>query len=152
MGSLKASENEFWKRLSIDEFNEKQWESLCDGCGKCCVYQLEDEDNLGAYYTTNVVCRYLHPQKCHCTSYKNRQQLVPDCMNITPENIATLDWLPDSCAYILVYQNKDLPDWHPLKTGDTNSVHEAGASVSGRCIPDDQAEDLEDHIVYWKDF
>jgi len=147
-----APKKDFWLIKNIDEMTELEWESLCDGCGKCCTYQLEDEESLGSYYTTNVVCRYLDREKCHCTSYENRQQLVPDCMKITPENIATLDWLPKTCGYKLVYENKDLPKWHHLKTNNRNSVHEAGASVSGRCIADDEAGDLEDHIVYWKNF
>ncbi len=142
----------FWKTTNIEEMTEKQWESLCDGCGKCCVYQLEDDENLGAYYPTNVVCQYLDRDLCQCTSYANRQKLVPDCMKITPENIATIDWLPETCGYRLVFLGKELPQWHPLVSDDPQSVHKAGASVSGRCISEKDSGELEDHIVEWKDF
>ncbi len=136
----------------MSEMSIEEWESLCDGCGKCCVYQIEDEDELGTYYQTNVACRFLDRDLCRCTSYSNRQKIVVDCMTITPENIATLDWLPASCGYRRVYFSQDLPQWHPLKTGDPLSVHQAGASVSGRCIPDNEVVEIEDHIVLWQDF
>ncbi len=142
----------FWKIKTMQQMTAAEWESLCDGCGKCCVYQLEDEDELGVYYPTNVSCRYLDSELCRCTAYESRQKLVPDCMKITPENIASLDWLPSSCAYRRVLFNQDLPEWHHLNTNQPLSIHQAGASVSGRCIPDNEAGELEDHIVIWNDF
>lgn len=142
----------FWEVDDMSELTPQQWESLCDGCGKCCVYQVEDEDAPGSYYQTNVSCRLLDNDLGRCTSYVNRQSMVPDCMTITPENISTLDWLPETCAYRRVYFKKELPEWHHLVCGDNMAVHKAGASVSGRCIPDTEIEDIEDHIVVWKDF
>jgi len=147
-------QDKFWETTAIQQMSEEQWESLCDGCGKCCVYQLEDEDevDVGKYYPTNVSCRYLDSELCRCTAYETRKKLVPDCMKITPDNIAELDWLPNSCAYRRVLFKQHLPDWHHLITNDKMSIHRAGASVSGRCIPDNEAGDLEDHIVVWDDF
>jgi len=142
----------FWLHKSMQDMSMDEWESLCDGCGKCCVYQVEDEDDLGRYYQTNVACKLLDSDLCRCTSYSNRKNMIIDCMTITPENISELDWLPSSCAYRRVCFSQDLPDWHHLKSGDPLSVHKVGASVSGRCIPDTAIDNIEDHIVIWDDF
>ncbi len=146
------NEKFFWLYKPPQDMSPEEWESLCDGCGKCCVYQVEDEDNRGQYYLTNVACKLLDSDLCHCTAYSNRQHRVADCMTITPENISELDWLPASCAYRRVYFSQDLPEWHHLKSGDPLAVHKVGASISGRCISDDDISHIEDHIVIWNDF
>ncbi len=154
IGNSLLMKNSFWESKSFQQMSESEWESLCDGCGKCCVYQLEDEDQVGqgVYYPTNVSCRYLDSDLCRCTAYDTRKKLVADCMKITPQNVAELDWLPSSCAYRRVFFQQPLPEWHYLVTGDKMSIHNAGASVSGRCIADNEAGDLEDHIVIWDNF
>lgn len=136
----------------MQQMSSEEWESLCDGCGKCCIYQLEDEDKLGSYYQTNVSCRYLDGELCRCTAYGSRQKLVDDCMKITPQNIDQMDWLPSTCGYRRIFFKQELPQWHHLITGDLMSVHHAGASISGRCIPDNEAGELQDHIIIWNDF
>lgn len=125
----------FWKRKSLAEMTEAEWESLCDGCGKCCLVGLEDEDT-GDIYLTDVACTLLDGQTCRCKDYPNRQQSVPDCVKLTPENVPTLGWLPRTCAYRLVNEGRDLFLWHPLLTGDPESVHVAAVSVRGKTRPE----------------
>jgi uncharacterized protein len=146
-----AQEGFFWKTKTLDEMSRDEWESLCDGCARCCLEKLEDEDT-GQIYFTHVSCKLLDAGLCACKDYANRSDKVPDCVRLTPENVRTLNWLPPSCGYRLVAEGRDLYWWHPLISGDPNTVHEAGVSVRGRVegtdeeIPD---EDLEDHIVSW---
>ena len=128
--------------------SKAQWESLCDGCAKCCLLKLEDEETLELAYT-EVVCRLLDMGTCRCTRYEERSVLVPDCIQVTPEIIPSLKWMPRTCAYRLLSENKALPCWHPLVSGDPNTVHEAGISVRGRSVSERKAGDLEDHIVDW---
>ena len=141
----------FWKTKALEEMSSAEWESLCDGCARCCLQKLEDEDT-GQIYFTHVSCRLLDAGLCACKDYPNRSEQVPDCVRLTPENVRTLNWLPPSCGYKLVAEGRDLYWWHPLISGDPNTVHEAGVSVRGRVqgtedeIPD---ADLEDHIVRW---
>lgn len=141
----------FWKTKSLDDMSPSEWESLCDGCGRCCLEKLEDEDT-GDIYFTHVSCRLLDAGLCACKDYPKRSEQVPDCVRLTPENVRTLNWLPPSCGYRLVAEGRDLYWWHPLISGDPNTVHEAGVSVRGRVrgtedeIPDSE---LEDHIVQW---
>src|SRR5881227_3132586 len=141
----------FWKTKTLEEMSNAEWESLCDGCARCCLEKLEDEDT-GEIYFTHVSCKLLDSGLCACKDYQNRSDKVPDCVRLTPENVRTLTWLPPSCGYKLVAEGRDLYWWHPLISGDPNTVHEAGVSVRGRVvgtedeIPD---EDLEDHIVQW---
>jgi uncharacterized cysteine cluster protein YcgN (CxxCxxCC family) len=141
----------FWKTKTLEEMSNVEWESLCDGCARCCLEKLEDEDT-GKIYFTHVSCKLLDAGLCACKDYKNRSDKVPDCVRLTPENVRTLNWLPPSCGYKLVAEGRDLYWWHPLISGDPNTVHEAGVSVRGRVrgteneIPD---ADLEDHIVQW---
>lgn len=125
-----------------------EWESLCDGCGKCCLHKLEDEDS-GEIHYTNVACQLLNLGTCACKDYPNRQQHVPDCVQLDAAKVNDLKWLPSSCAYRLVAENKPLPWWHPLVSGDRNTIHEAGASVRGRCIAENRAGPLDRHIVTW---
>lgn len=123
--------DEFWKRKSLEEMTPEEWESLCDGCALCCLQKIEDEDT-GELFFTDVACRLLDTHKCRCTNYQARARKVADCLVLTADKPELYEWLPASCAYRLVAGGNDLPEWHPLKTGDPESVHEAGISVRGR--------------------
>ncbi|WES32196.1 YcgN family cysteine cluster protein [Varunaivibrio sulfuroxidans] len=125
-----------------------EWESLCDGCGKCCLEKLEDADT-GEIAYTEVACQLLDVHSCRCANYAERTRFVPDCIKLTAGNVATLAWMPSTCAYRLLAEGRDLPSWHPLRSGARESVHRAGASVRGRAVSAVQAGDLEDHIVDW---
>lgn len=132
----------------MNEMSRDEWESLCDGCGKCCLHKLEDEDT-GEIHFTNVACHMLNVVTCGCKDYPNRRDHVPDCVQLDPAKAGELRWLPSTCAYRLVAENKPLPWWHPLVSGNPNSVHEAGASVRGRAITENRAGPLDRHIVTW---
>lgn len=140
----------FWREKSLGEMTRREWESLCDGCGKCCLHKLEDEDTGEVYYT-EVACRELDSHSCQCRSYTERTRKVPDCLVLGPEDVDQFHWLPASCAYRRLAEGRDLPDWHPLLTGDPESVHRAGASVRGRTVAETEVAegDLEDYIVHW---
>jgi uncharacterized cysteine cluster protein YcgN (CxxCxxCC family) len=140
----------FWKRKSFEEMTREEWESLCDGCARCCLYKLQDEDT-GEIYYTNVVCRLLDVYRCRCTAYNDRSKLMPTCLVLTPDLVRQLRWMPKTCAYRLVAEGKDLEWWHPLVSGDPNTVHEAGISVRWRTLAekDVDMENLEDYIVDW---
>jgi uncharacterized cysteine cluster protein YcgN (CxxCxxCC family) len=127
----------------------EEWESLCDGCGQCCMYKIEDEDT-GELFNTSVCCHLFDPETGRCSDYAGRKQKVPDCQILTPERVAALGWLPQTCAYRLIHEGRQLYPWHPLRSGDPESVHRAGVSVRGRPMtPSDQVEDLTDHVVSW---
>lgn len=115
----------FWETKKLSEMNPEEWESLCDGCGHCCLVKLEDEET-GHIYKTSVACKLLDIEFCRCRDYEHRFKKVPTCLKLSPQNIDDIDWLPDTCAYILLNSGKTLPDWHPLKD---NLVHESGVSV-----------------------
>ncbi|MBI3698868.1 MAG: YcgN family cysteine cluster protein [Afipia sp.] len=141
----------FWKTKTLEQMSDAEWESLCDGCARCCLEKLEDEDT-GKIYFTHISCTLLDAGLCACKDYANRSKKVADCVRLTPENVRTLNWLPPSCGYKLVAEGRDLYWWHPLISGDPNTVHEAGVSVRGRVhATEDQipVADLEDHIVKW---
>jgi len=140
----------FWKRKRLDELSHSEWESLCDGCAKCCLYRLEDADTREGY-TTNVHCRLLNTTTGRCTDYDHRSVRVRDCVTITPKLLEDPYWLPSTCAYRLVAEHKDLPDWHPLVSGHPDSVRQAGHQVCGRTICEDDADALESHLVEWFD-
>jgi uncharacterized protein len=141
----------FWRRKSLEEMTDSEWESLCDGCARCCLNKLEEEGSDRTFYT-NVGCRLLDSKACRCRDYEHRLEQVDDCVRLTPESLKTITWLPPSCAYVLLAEGKDLYWWHPLVSGDPETVHAAGVSVrshvlaSEKNVPD---EELEDHIVSW---
>lgn len=122
------SQEVFWRRKTLREMTSTEWESLCDGCALCCLHKVEDEDTREVFYTT-VVCHLLDLDNCRCTEYQRRCQLVPNCIKLEPEDVEAFEWLPPSCAYRLVHEGKELPDWHPLITGDPQSVIQSNASV-----------------------
>jgi hypothetical protein len=125
-----------------------EWESLCDGCGRCCLHKLRHEDTNEVSFT-NVACRLLDTESCRCTDYVHRTKRVPDCVTLTPAEVREIDWLPPTCAYRLLAEEKPLAWWHPLVSGDPETVHRAGISVRGRCVSERQAGPLEHHIVDW---
>lgn len=140
----------FWEVKPLTEMNQQEWESLCDGCARCCLIKLEDEDSGDIHYT-NVVCDLLDLENCRCTAYQSRSQLVPECVVVSPEVLDQLHWMPSTCAYRLLWEGKPLPEWHPLVSGKADSVHLAGISVRGRVYRQAEIDDddLEDHIVDW---
>ena len=142
------SELPFWKTKALAEMSRDEWESLCDGCGKCCLQKLEDEDEGDVYYT-RVVCRYM-TDDCRCSIYEHRQREVPNCVWLTPRDVDQFFWLPQACAYRLIAEGKDLPDWHHLNSGDNNRIHAVDASVLSMSLVRDDAvpeEDWEDYII-----
>lgn len=141
---------EWWHDLALDELTPAQWESLCDGCARCCLHKLEDEETGEVFYT-GIRCRYLDEQTCRCTDYANRSVLVPNCIRLQPEQLGDFDWLPLTCAYRLRSHGKPLPEWHPLVSGEAESVHRAGISIRGRAISDEYVhpDGYEEHIVQW---
>lgn len=141
--------DKFWEKFPLEELTTKEWEALCDGCGRCCLIKLQDEDDDELYYTS-VSCQYLCQDSIRCTEYPRRNILVPGCVPVTPE-IARQPWLPNTCAYRLLAEDKALPNWHPLITGDSASVERAGISAKGRIASelDIPEEEQEEHIVQW---
>lgn len=138
----------FWKIKKLTEMTPAEWESLCDGCAQCCIIKFEDEDT-GQLYHTNVVCQYLDIYHCRCEHYLDRSILVPTCLTLTPQLISDLYWMPETCAYRLLAEGKELPPWHPLVSGDPKTVHKAGASVRGKVVSARNVaeDDLPDYIV-----
>ena len=146
--SAESGDAPFWKSKALGEMTRQEWESLCDGCGRCCLLKLEDVDS-GHIDFTNVACRLLDLGTCHCTRYRERKRFVSDCVVLTPGNVEQISWMPATCAYRLIAEGRDLYWWHPLVSGSTETVHSAGVSVRGRVISEKRAGDLEDHIVDW---
>ena len=140
----------FWQRKKLNEMTHDEWESLCDGCGKCCLHKLMDEDDDTVYYTA-VACKQLDITQCRCNDYPNRKQLVPECIELTPADVDEFHWLPNTCAYRLIHEGKPLPQWHHLITGDPKSIHKARQSIKGRAISEHVVfqEDLEEYIIHW---
>ena len=142
-------EKPFWQTVPLAEMDDAQWEALCDGCAKCCLVKLQDEDTDEIVFT-DIVCNLLDQENCRCTHYAERTKLVPDCVKLTKDNLDKIDFMPPSCAYRLLHEGQDLPDWHPLVSGDPDSVVAAGMSVKGRVIPEIMFEgDAEDRAVDW---
>lgn len=136
----------FWQTKTLPEMTRSEWESLCDGCAKCCLHKLEDAET-GAIALTNVACRLLDRDTARCSDYRHRRSLVPDCVRLTPARLASIGWLPDSCAYRLVAAGKPLPDWHHLVSGSHETIHAAGMSVRGWTVSEDDVGDIEDHVI-----
>ncbi|SFJ85330.1 hypothetical protein SAMN03159338_2557 [Sphingomonas sp. NFR04] len=143
MGALT---NKFWEDLPLEALDRAQWEALCDGCGKCCLHKLEDEET-GELFATNVACKLLDRRMGLCKDYKHRRAYVPECVRLTTRNVRDIEWLPTTCAYRLRANGEKLPDWHYLVSGDREAVHKAGESTRGWTISEDDAGDLEHHMT-----
>ena len=135
----------FWE-APLASLDRGQWEALCDGCGKCCLHKLEDEDT-GELAPTNVACRLLDRDTGFCSNYRHRKAFVSECVRLTRDNLSQMHWLPRTCAYRLRAAGEPLPDWHYLVSGDREAVHRAGESVRGWTISEVNAGDLEHHVV-----
>ena len=141
------AEMPFWQTKTLDQMTAAEWESLCDGCGLCCLIRFEDEET-GEIIPTRVACKLLDQHLCQCKDYVNRKAHVPDCIKLTPWNIDALAWMPVSCAYRRLHEGRGLPDWHPLITGDPESVHKAGVSIRDQTVSEDSLADPEDALDF----
>jgi hypothetical protein len=137
----------FWETKRLEQMTAREWESLCDGCGLCCLVRFED-DETGEVVPTRVACKLFDDKACTCRDYANRRDHVPDCIKLTPWNIDALEWMPKSCAYRRLHEGRNLADWHPLISGDPESVHAAGVSIRGQTISEDALEDPEDALEF----
>jgi uncharacterized cysteine cluster protein YcgN (CxxCxxCC family) len=142
--------SDWWQEKPLAELSNTEWEALCDGCAKCCLHKLEDEESGEVFYT-KIRCRYLDEKKCRCTDYANRSILVPNCIDLRSNDVAALEWLPSTCAYRLRAHGEPLPNWHPLVSGDKGSVHTEGVSIRGRAISEEYVhpDGYDEHIVHW---
>ncbi|MBC7987313.1 MAG: YcgN family cysteine cluster protein [Sphingomonadaceae bacterium] len=136
----------YWETKRLDAMTRNEWEGLCDGCGKCCVHKLLD-DETGELHPTNIACKLLDRDAARCTDYSRRRALIPDCVRLTPRLLETITWLPSTCAYRLLHEGEPLPDWHYLVCGDREAVHRAGESVRGWTVSETEAGDPEHHLV-----
>ncbi len=140
----------FWQTKRLPEMTPSEWESLCDGCAKCCLLKLEDEDSGDVAYT-RLHCRLLDDGLCRCSDYENRKAKVPDCVILTPKSVSEIKWMPESCAYRRVHEGRGLADWHHLVCGDRNRIHDVGKSIMGQTVSEDTVleEDQIDWIIDW---
>lgn len=140
----------FWERYPLDQLSTGEWEALCDGCGRCCLHKLEYEDT-GELDFTRIACRLLDLSTARCSDYPGRRKHVPDCVQLTPQNVGEIDWLPGTCAYRRLNEGRGLPRWHPLLTGNAESVVKANISVIGRVLPETAVdeEDYQEHVIRW---
>tara|TARA_B100000795_G_C22703950_1_gene400790 strand:+ start:164 stop:622 length:459 start_codon:yes stop_codon:yes gene_type:complete len=138
----------FWKTKSLKQMSKAEWESLCDGCGKCCLHKLEDVDT-GEISVSNVSCGYLDEASCKCKDYGNRKKNVPSCIQLIPKKVKKLKWLPETCAYRLIDEGKKLYDWHHLVSGSPESVHDHGMSVRDYAVSENNITDVEEYILEW---
>ena len=136
----------FWKTKTLEQMTPEEWESVCDGCAKCCLLKLEDEDSGDIAYT-RLHCRLLDGETCRCTNYPERKKHIPDCVTLTPKTVSQIKWMPDTCAYKLLLSGQPLPSYHHLVCGDKNAIHQAGHSIRGRTVNEDQV--LEDDQIDW---
>jgi uncharacterized cysteine cluster protein YcgN (CxxCxxCC family) len=143
----------FWEEKTLEEMTTEEWEALCDGCGRCCLTKLEDEDT-GDIYVSDVRCKLLDGDTCKCTDYQNRAALVPDCIKLTPQNVREIGWIPVTCAYRRIAEGKGLAWWHPLVSGDPEMVAMVGVAVSGRTVSELSVKpgEWEDHVVDWPNY
>lgn len=138
----------FWETKKLSEMTTDEWESICDGCGKCCLNKLEDEDT-GEIFFTSVVCDLIDLDSCRCTRYSERTTLVPECLDLKQHDFAEYNWLPATCAYRLLSDGKPLPSWHPLVSGNQTDIKDAGVSISSYAMKESDINDLEDHVIEW---
>ncbi|MBB4303779.1 hypothetical protein GGD81_002831 [Rhodobium orientis] len=150
VSDVSAAEIPFWEAKALEEMSRAEWESLCDGCGRCCLNKLEDYDT-GEIAWTDVACTLLDDKTCRCRDYENRTKVIPDCVPLDAATVRTIAWLPPTCAYRLIAEDRDLYWWHPLLSGDPDTVKLAGISVEGKVISEDEipVEDYEDRVVTW---
>ncbi len=152
MANESVLSSEFWKHKPLDAMNAQEWEALCDGCGKCCLHKLEDEDSGDIAYT-RVICRYFNENNGRCRVYASRKEKVPSCVVLNPDNLGDLPWMPSTCAYRLLYEGKQLPDWHPLLSGSRLAMEDSGNSVAGKVISEEYVHEdgYDEHLVKWVD-
>lgn len=140
----------WWNTKPLEDLSASEWEALCDGCAKCCLHKLEDEQSGQVFYT-KVRCQHLIEEQCRCSDYAQRSVLMPNCIELQAKKVPSYDWLPSTCAYRLRASDQPLPGWHPLVSGDPQSVHNAGISIRGRSVSDEfvHPDGFEEHIIHW---
>lgn len=146
--SKQPLEPRFWERKTLAQMNDAEWEALCDGCGKCCLNKVIDDDTDDLYFT-DIACQLLNPKSCQCSRYEKRFKYVPDCVKVTLDDIESFHWLPPSCAYRRLLEGEALPEWHPLLTGSQSEMHKRNQSVRGKVVSELDGYDLQDRIVTW---
>ena len=151
LNSEKQRSIPFWEAKSLEEMDPVEWESLCDGCAKCCLFKIEDSDSGKVFYT-DIACRMLDLKTCRCKIYEHRFEVIKDCLSLTYEKLLTIDWLPETCAYRRLAEGRGLAWWHPLISGSQETVRQAGISICGKPIKRELSVDLlkiEEHVIDW---